>query len=87
MNIDDIEKFLEKNKSDLPYFKISFKKRNDVYGMFIRDRDYGHLKSKNFWRIVTELHFSEFQKTRDVSLAKIFNGAAFSRLSIATPSL
>jgi hypothetical protein len=87
MNIEDIEKFLEKNDTEPAYFKISFKKRNDVYGIFVRDRDYRHLKSKNFWRIVTELHFAEYQKTRDMSLAKIFNGSAFSRLSIATPSL
>ena len=82
MNIEDIDKFLRKNKSDLSeYVKISFKKRQDIYGLFIRDRDYDHLKSKNFWRIVTKLHFTEFQQTKDMSLAKIFNGAEFSRLA------
>jgi hypothetical protein len=83
MNIDDIEKFLQKNSTDPGYVKISFKKRDDVYGLFVRDRDYGHLKSKNFWRIVTKLHFDEYKKTRDLSLAKIFNGSEFSRLSTA----
>ena len=87
MNIEDIEKFLRKNKSDLSeYVKISFKKRQDIYGLFIRDRDYDHLKSKNFWRIVTKLHFTEFQQTKDMSLAKIFNGAEFSRLATYSES-
>jgi hypothetical protein len=84
MNIDDIEKFLQKNSADPGYVKISFKKRDDVYGLFVKDRDYGHLKSKNFWRIVTRLHFAEYEKTGDMSLAKIFNGSEFSRLSIAS---
>ena len=82
MNIEDIEKFLRKSTVDhSQYVKISFKKRNDIYGLFIKDRDYDHLKSKNFWRIVTKSHFSEYQETNDMSLAKIFNGSEFSRLS------
>lgn len=82
MNIEDIEKFLTKNKNEKSgYVKISFKKRNDVYGLFIKDRDYDHLRSKNFWRIVTKLHLNEYQQTNDMSLAKIFNGSEFSRLS------
>ena len=82
MNIEDIEKFLRKSAVDRSqYVKISFKKRNDIYGLFIKDRDYDHLKSKNFWRIVTKSHFSEYQETNDMSLAKIFNGSEFSRLS------
>lgn len=86
MNIDDIERFLQRNNTDPGYVKITFKKRDDVYGLFVRDRDYGHLKSKNFWRIVTKLHFAEYQKTGDMSLAKIFNGSEFSRLSTASES-
>ncbi len=87
MNIEEIEKIVEKNVTDPAYFKISFKKRNDVYGIFVRDQDYSHLKSKNFWRIVTSLNFAAFQQTKDLSLAKIFHGSAFSRLSVATPLL
>ena len=87
MNIEDIDKFLRKNKSDLSeYVKISFKKRQDIYGLFIRDRDYDHLKSKNFWRIVTKLNLTEYQQTKDMSLAKIFNGAEFSRLATYSES-
>lgn len=82
MNTEDIEKFLS-NKVDAnsKYVKISFRKRNDVYGLFVRDTDYDHLKSKNFWRIVTKLHLDEFNNTGNLSLARIFNGSEFSRLA------
>lgn len=81
MNIEDIERFLHKNANDAAtYVKISFRKRSEVYGLFIRDRDYDHLKSKNFWRIVTKLHLDEFKRTGDMSLARIFSGSEFSRL-------
>jgi hypothetical protein len=83
MNTEDIEKFLKKNAdADSKYVKISFKKRKEVYGLFVRDRDYDHLRSKNFWRIVTKLSLDEFNRTGDLSLARIFNGSEFSRLSI-----
>jgi hypothetical protein len=81
MNIEDIEKFLHKNANqDSSCVKISFRKRNEVFGQFIRDRDYDHLKSKNFWRIVTKGHLDEFKRTGDTSLARIFSGSEFSRL-------
>ena len=82
MNIEDIEKFLSKFPAAKPAFvKISFKKREPVYGLFVQDKDYSHLKSKNFWRIVTKLHADEYLRSMDLSLARIFNGAEFSRLS------
>lgn len=88
MNNQDIENFIKRVKDDkTAYVKISFKKRNHVYGLFIKDTDYEHLKSKNFWRIVTKLHFAEFQRTRDMSLARIFNGSEFSRLSTYSESV
>ena len=87
MNVEDIEKFLAKTAAEEPaYVKITFKKREPVYGLFVRDKDYAHLKSKNFWRIVTKLHFDEFLKSTDLSLARIFNGAEFSRLTPASLS-
>ena len=87
MNIQDIENFIKRlNNDNSGYVKISFKKRNHLYGLFIKDNDYEHLKSKNFWRIVTKLHLTEFQKTGDMSLARIFNGAEFSRLSTYSES-
>lgn len=82
MNIEDIERFLTRHAdAGINYVKISFRKRNDVYGLFVRDKDYDHLKAKNFWRIVTRMHLDEFKRTGDLSLARIFNGSEFSRLS------
>jgi hypothetical protein len=83
MNIEDIEKFLDtKTSIDNNYVKINFKKRDAIYGLFVRDKDYGHLKSKNFWRIVTRTHFDEYNKSKNLNLAKIFSGSEFSRLSL-----
>jgi hypothetical protein len=81
MNIEEIEKFLHKDKSVAEQcIKINFKKRDSIYGIFIQTNDYNDLKSKNFWRIVTKTHFEQWNKTKDVNLAKIFNGSEFSRL-------
>lgn len=82
MNIESIEKFLSgSSDQEFNYVKISFKKREPVYGLFVKDKDYSHLRAKNFWRIVTRLHFDQFRQTGDMSLAKIFNGAEFTRLT------
>ncbi|HEX2533375.1 MAG TPA: short-chain dehydrogenase [Chitinophagaceae bacterium] len=86
MNIEDIQKFLDK-KTDPKneYVKISFKKRATIHGLFVRDnKDYTDLKAKNFWRIVPESQFASYRRTKDVSLAKIFSGTDFSRLSLYT---
>jgi hypothetical protein len=88
MHIEDIQKFLDK-KTDTKneYVKISFKKRPSIQGLFIREhRDYDHLKSKNFWRIVPESQFDSYQQSKDVNLAKIFCGTDFSRLTLSTGS-
>jgi hypothetical protein len=60
---------------------IHFKDRNTVTGLFIHSTDYDELKSKNFWRIVNQLHIEEWKETKDVNLARVFNGASFTRLS------
>ena len=81
MNIEEIEKFLKKDKNALEQcIKIIFKKREAIYGIFVKSNDYNDLKSKNFWRIVTKTHFDQWFKTKDVNLAKIFSGSEFSRL-------
>ncbi len=83
MNIEDIEKFIDnKTTADENYVKISFKKREAIYGLFVKDKDYSHLKSKNFWRIVTRTRFSEYNESKDINLARIFNGSEFSRLTL-----
>ena len=83
MNIEEIEKFLKTNvQPQNNYVKIDFKKRDSIYGLFIVDGDFSDLKSKNFWRIVTRSHFDEWQKSKNVNLAKIFNGLEFSKLTL-----
>jgi hypothetical protein len=83
MNTEDIQRFLEtKTTEQNNYVKIDFKKREAIYGLFIKDNDYNDLKSKNFWRIVTRKNFDEYKKSKNGNLARIFNGAEFSKLSL-----
>jgi hypothetical protein len=87
MQIEEIEKFLDtKTTTDNKYIKIDFKKRDSIYGLFVKDRDYNDLKSKNFWRIVTRTHFEEYKKSKNNNLAKIFSGSDFSKLTISKES-
>jgi hypothetical protein len=83
MNSEEIKKFIEKKitKKD-NYVKIEFSKREPVYGIFITGADYQDLSSKNFWRIVTSKNFDTYNKTKDINLARIFNGSEFSKLSL-----
>jgi hypothetical protein len=85
MSIEDIQKFLDnKTSAGNEYVKITFKKRNPVYGLFVRDhRDYVDLKAKNFWRIVPESQFDAYNQSKNVGLAKVFQGADFSRLAVS----
>jgi hypothetical protein len=86
MNSEDIEKFLDKKLANNNYVKIDFKKRDSIYGLFVRDIDYKDLKTKNFWRIVTRPHFDEYNKSKNNNLAKIFCGIEFTRLTPYTES-
>jgi len=40
------------------------------------------LSAKNFWRIVTSKNFDAYNKSKDVNLARLFNGTEFSKLSL-----
>jgi hypothetical protein len=53
-----------------------------MLGMFINTGDYDDLKSKNFWRIVTGSNIDNWKKSKDMNLARIFNGAEFTKLSL-----
>lgn len=82
MNNTEIEKFLDtKTTTANNCVKINFRKREPLYGLFLKEADYNELKSKNFWRIVTRRHFDEWNSSKDVSLARIFNGSDFSKLT------
>lgn len=82
MNIEDIEKFLLKNESaENECVQIRFRQRGTIYGLFVKDSDYAYLKAKNFWRIVPQAKFDAFKNTKDMNLARIFNGAEFAKLT------
>ena len=78
-----ITKFLEPAHLAKNSIKIEFKKRNTIIGIFVKSPDYDDLKSKNFWRIVSETHIPEWKKTSDNKLSKIFSGSEFTRLTLA----
>jgi hypothetical protein len=81
MQIEEIEKFLKKHTTNPSYVKITFKKREAIYGLFVEDKDYAHLKSKNFWRIVPQSQLTAYNQSKNLNLAKIFCGVEFSRLT------
>ena len=81
MTNDIIEKFIKSKSTKNGRINIHFKQRDTVKGVFIQTNDYEELKSKNFWRIVSESKIAEWEKTKDNSLARIYNGAEFTRLS------
>lgn len=81
MNIEEIEKFLDKNRPrDNEFVQIKFKQRESIYGLFVKDSDYAYLKAKNFWRIIPQSKLDAYKTSKDVNLARIFNGAEFSKL-------
>ncbi|MEO8584461.1 MAG: short-chain dehydrogenase [Flavitalea sp.] len=82
MTKEDIEKFIDtKLTTEESFVKINFKKRVAVYGQFVKDKDYAHLKSRNFWRIVTGTSLPEYTKSKNIGLARMFSGSEFSKLT------
>ena len=76
-----IEKFVENKYRKEAAVNIHFKERSTVTGLFIQGTDYSELKSKNFWRIVSSTYLSEWKETKNMNLARIYNGMSFTRLS------
>ena len=81
MTNDVIEKFIETKVKNHHWVNIHFKQRASVKGMFLQGGDYEELKSKNFWRIVTQQHIPDWKKTGNINLAKIFSGSEFTKLT------
>jgi hypothetical protein len=81
MTNDQIGKFLESGHLAKHSVKIDFKSRQSIIGLFLKTNDYDELKSKNFWRIVSETHISQWKSSQDNNLAKIFNGSEITRLT------
>ena len=77
-----IAKFIESGHLSKTPVKIEFKKRNTILGIFVESNDYEDLKSKNFWRIVSETNIKEWKQTQNNNLAKIFSGSEFNRITL-----
>ena len=81
MTSEMIEKFVEgKGRKDAAV-NIHFKERSTITGLFIRTADYGEFKMKNLWRVVSNGKIEEWNKTKNLDLARIFNGLSFTRLT------
>ena len=79
---EQIAKFVETEQLNNPKVKIEFKKRNTIMGLFVQLKDYEELKAKNFWRLVSESNLENWHKTKDINVAKMFNGSEFTKLAI-----
>ncbi|MEI2739722.1 MAG: short-chain dehydrogenase [Chitinophagaceae bacterium] len=80
MTNEQIEKFVLQKHLDKSAVQINFKARQAITGMFIKTADYAELKSKNLWRIVNSASLDEYNKSKDLNLARIFNGVEITRL-------
>lgn len=80
MTNDVIGKYVESKEVTGKPVHIFFKQRNAITGLFIQWKDYEEMKTKNFWRIVPESKIEEWQKTKDLSLARLFSGADFTKI-------
>ncbi len=80
MTNEQIEVIVKKKKPEESIFQIRFKTRNPLTGLFIQMPDYQELSRKNLWRVVSENNIAEYKKTNNPNLARIFNGAGFTRL-------
>jgi hypothetical protein len=81
MTVELIEKFVANKIKKGESVNIHFKDRQTVTGLFIHSVDYDELKSKNFWRIINNQNLARWEETKDMNLARLFNGASFTRLS------
>ncbi|MBS1510738.1 MAG: short-chain dehydrogenase [Bacteroidetes bacterium] len=82
MTNDQISSFFQNAKLKNRIVKIDFKSRASIVGLFIESKDSDELNAKNFWRIINEPKIEEFFAHNDTSLARIFNGSEFTRLSL-----
>lgn len=81
MTVEQIDKFLVKNKYDQNPVKVSFRTRTAFTGIFVKTDDYDDLKGKNFWRLINESNVKQYLTSKDTKLARIFNGSEFTRLT------
>ncbi|WEK34105.1 MAG: short-chain dehydrogenase [Candidatus Pseudobacter hemicellulosilyticus] len=82
MTNQQIDQFLSNNNFNQEPVKVSFRTRNAITGIFLKSADYEDLKQKNFWRIINESNIKKYLASKDASLARIFNGTEFVKLSL-----
>ena len=83
MTTEQIQKFFSSEAKSNSLIRVSFKNRNSIVGIFIQTPDFDDLRSKNFWRIVSEANFEQWRQSKDYNLVRMFNGAEFTKLAIA----
>ena len=83
MTTEQIQKFFSSEAKSNSLIRVSFKNRNLIVGIFIQTPDFDDLRSKNFWRIVSEVNFKQWEQSKDYNLVRMFNGAEFTKLAIA----
>jgi hypothetical protein len=81
MTTDIIEKYVENKDRKNAFINVHFKERNMVSGLFVQGTDYEELKHKNFWRIVSKANAKDWKETKNINLARLYNGGSFTRLS------
>ncbi|MFT3823448.1 MAG: short-chain dehydrogenase [Chitinophagaceae bacterium] len=81
MTNEQIEKFLQQKQLEQAPVRITFKTRKPLVGLFIKTADYAELKTKNFWRVVGEANIENYNKSKDMNLAKIYSGSEFTKLA------
>ena len=80
MTYEQIEEIVAKKHPEHATFQIRFRVRNPIRALFIRTPDFRELGKKNLWRIVSDANIALYQQSGDESLARIFNGAEFTKL-------
>ena len=83
MTTEQVQKFFSSEAKSNSLIRVSFKNRNSIVGIFIQTPDFDDLRSKNFWRIVSEANFEQWRQSKDYNLVRMFNGAEFTKLAIA----
>ena len=83
MQTEEIQSFIKThNVPEDKYLKITFKKRDPVYGIIVHGSDSADLELKNFWRIVTLTNIKDWQSSKNINFSRIFNGQEFAKLAV-----
>jgi hypothetical protein len=83
MQTEAIQSFIKTHKvAENRYLKITFKKRDAVFGIIVHSSDSSDLEPKNFWRVVTFTNIKDWQNSKNINFSRIFNGHEFAKLSV-----